>query len=143
MQNTYRDLFDQETKEGFPETVRRELRVRHVSPQWLRAGMLEAKNVEDLYREVKDSGPLPDIPMIVLCSMATDGFREVVSSGESQELIHAEIEGKHQLYLDFARTVPRGQVRPVDAGHLTLHLRHPKEVVRAISDVLGQVSNPG
>lgn len=82
MQDTYRDLFEAETADkGFPEPLRRVLMDRHVSPQWLRVGMLEAKNVEDLYREVQTAGPLPDVPLVVICSMSTDGFRAVVSSG--------------------------------------------------------------
>lgn len=140
MQDNYRRLFEQEMAEGFPEAIRQALIERHVSPQWLRVGILEAKNVEQLYKEVKGEGPLPDVPLVVLCSTGTDGFKEAVSVGESQELMRAEIEGKRRLYEDFARSLPRGQIRLVDAGHVTMHLRHPGAVVHAITDVLAQAT---
>jgi len=28
-------------------------------------------------------GPLPDVPLIILCSMATDAFKEAVSAGDT------------------------------------------------------------
>ncbi len=31
-------------------------------------------------------GPLPDVPLIILCSMATDAFREAVSVGDTRHV---------------------------------------------------------
>jgi hypothetical protein len=79
---------------------------------------------------------MPDVPLIVLCSMATDGFNAAVLVGEDEMLLRAEIEGKRRLYEALAGSVQRGEVRLVDAGHVTMHLRHPDAVIRAIGDLL-------
>jgi pimeloyl-ACP methyl ester carboxylesterase len=131
----YRDLFTQEMKDWPPE-IREALVERHISLDWLWAGMQEAKNVAELYDEVRHAGSLPDVPLIILCSMGTDGFKEAVSVGESESLLRQEIDGKRRLYNQLAESVPRGEVRLVDAGHVTLHLRHPEAVLEAIRDLL-------
>jgi hypothetical protein len=43
-------------------------------------------------------------------------------------LLHEEIEAKSRLYRDFAKSVPCGEVRPVEAGHVTIHLRREQAV---------------
>jgi hypothetical protein len=120
----------------WPEEIRQPLIDRHVSPEWLRVGFQEA-NVEQLYDEVRHAGPMPDVPLIVLCSMGTDSFKRAVPVGESESLLREEIEGKRWLYTALASSVPRGEVRPVDAGHVTMHLRRPDAVLQAIQDLLG------
>lgn len=135
-QQQYRAIFEQVTATGWPEPIRRQLIDRHVSPQWLRVGLLEAKNVEQLYQEIRDAGPVPDLPLIVLCSMGTDEFKRAVSTGESDELLAQEIDGKRRLYETFAHSVPRGQIRVLDTGHVTMHLRQPDAVLNAIRDLL-------
>jgi pimeloyl-ACP methyl ester carboxylesterase len=133
----YRGLFAKEMAD-WPEDVRRPLIDRHVSPDWLRAGLLEAKNIDQLYDEVRRAGPMPDVPLIVLCSMGIDGFKEAVLVGESESLLREEIEGKRRLCTALAASVPRGEVRLVDAGHVTMHMRHPDAVRQAIQDLLGK-----
>jgi hypothetical protein len=78
---------------------------------------------------------MPDVPLIVLCSMGTDGFKEAVSVGESESLLREEIDGKRRLYTAMVESVPRGEIRLVDAGHVTMHLRHPEAVLEAIQDL--------
>ena len=56
--------------------------------------------------------------------------------GESDSLLHQEIEAKARLYTALAESVPRGENRLVDAGHVTIHFRRPEAVLRAIRDVL-------
>ena len=131
----YRGLFAQEMAD-WPDAVREQLTERHVSLDWLGVGLKEASNVDRLYDEIRREGPMPDVPMIVLCSMGTDGFKQAVSVGESESLLREEIEGKRRLYADFASSVPRGEVRHVNAGHVTLHMRHPEAVLQAIGDLL-------
>ena len=133
-----RGLFAQEMT-GWPAAIREVLIERHVSPAWLRTGLQEAGNIDQLYDEVRHAGPMPDVPLIILSSMGTDGFKQAVLVGESESLLREEIEGKRRLYTDFARSVPRGEVRLVDAGHVTLHLRHPEAVLGALADLPGQV----
>jgi pimeloyl-ACP methyl ester carboxylesterase len=131
----YRGLFTQEMV-NWPEEVREVLIERHVSPEWLGVGIREASNIDQIYDEVRHAGPLPDVPLIVLCSMGTDGFKQAVSSGESESLLHEEIEGKRQLYTDVVSSVPRGEIRLVEAGHVTLPFRCPDAVLQAIQDLL-------
>ncbi len=83
MQDKYRKLFEQETAEGFPEPIRRLLVERHVSPQWLRVGMLEAKNVEQPHEEVQGAGSLPDLPLGRPCPLGTDGIPKRTSLADT------------------------------------------------------------
>jgi hypothetical protein len=69
--------------------------------------------------------------------MGTDSFKRAVSVGESESLLREEIEGKRRLYTALAESVPRGEIRLVDAGHVTMHLRRPDAVLQAIQDLIG------
>ena len=131
----YRDLFAQEMKD-WPQEIREMLVERHASLDWLWVGIQESKNVDQIYDETRHAGPMPDVPLIILCSMGIDGFKEAVSVGESESLLRAEIDGKRRLYTALAGSVPRGEVRLVDSGHVTMSLRHPEAVFEAIKDLL-------
>ena len=133
----YRALFAQEMAD-WPEGIREVLIERHASLEWLWAGVQESQNVEQLYDEVRHAGPMPDVPLIVLCSMGTDGFKEAVSVGESESLLREEIDAKRRLYTALVESVPRGEIRLVESGHVTLHLRHPEVVLEAIQDLIGR-----
>ncbi|MBO2453870.1 alpha/beta hydrolase [Actinomadura barringtoniae] len=133
----YRGLFGAELRD-WPEETREPLVDGHVSESWLRVGFDEAKNVEELYDEVRGAGPLPDVPLIVLSSSEVDPFKQAVSQGIPEEALRQEIEGKNRLYTAFAQTVPRGEMRPVEgAGHVTITYRGTGAVLQAIRDVLG------
>jgi pimeloyl-ACP methyl ester carboxylesterase len=134
----YRGLFAQEMAD-WPEEIREPLIDRHVSREWLRVGLQEAKNVDQLYDEVRHAGPMPDVPLIVLSSMGIDSFKRAVSQGTSESLLREEIEGKRRLYTALAESVPRGEIRLIEnAGHVTIHLRRPDAVFQAIQDLLGR-----
>jgi pimeloyl-ACP methyl ester carboxylesterase len=133
----YRGLFEQEMA-GWPAEIRERLIERHLSPGWLLTGFREAGNVDELYDEVRQAGPMPDVPLIVLCSMEVDGFKQAVSAGVPDSLLREEIEGKRRLYTALAGSVPRGEIRLVGAGHVTIHLRHPDAVLQAIQDLLAR-----
>jgi pimeloyl-ACP methyl ester carboxylesterase len=132
----YRRLFAQEMMD-WPASLRAGLVERHVSLQWLWAGIREAQNAPRLYREVRAGGATPDVRMIILCSMGIDDFRRAVSVGESGELMVEELAGKRRLYEALAATATPGEVRLVDAGHVTISFRHPEAVEQAVADVLG------
>ncbi len=133
----YRRLFAQEMAD-WPGEIRELLIERHVSLDWLWAGVQEAQNADQLYDEVRGAGPMPDVPLIILCAMSVDDFRRAVSVGESESQLREELEGKRRLYAKLAASVSRGENRLVDAGHLTMHLRHPDAVLQAIQDLLGR-----
>lgn len=131
----YRGLFERELA-GWPAEVREPLIDYHVGPRGLKIGLLEASNVEQLHAEVRAAGPLPDVPMIVLSSTQVDPFKLAVSPGVPEALLHEEIEAKSRLYTEFAGSVPRGEFRPVEGGHVTIHLRGEDTVVEALQDLL-------
>jgi hypothetical protein len=123
----------------WPDSIRELLIERHVSPAWLRVGFQEAKNVDQLYDEVRHAGPMPDVPLMILTSMGIDSFKRAVSQGTSESLLREEIEGKRRLYTAWASSIPRGDIRLIDdVGHVTTHLRRPDAVLQAIQDLLGR-----
>jgi len=131
----YRGLFAQEMAD-WPEEIRDLLIDRHVSVEWLRAGLQETKNIQRLYDEVRHAGPMPDVPLIILSSIGIDAFKRAVSQGISDALLHEEIEGKRRLYTALAESVPRGEIRLIEhAGHVTIHFRRPDAVIQAIQDL--------
>ena len=136
----YRGLFEQEMTD-WPADIRERLIERHLSPDWLLTGFREAGNVDELYGEVRHAGPMPDVPLIVLCSMEADGFKMAVSAGVSDSLLREEIEGKRRLYTALAGSVPRGEIRLADAGHVTMHLRRPGAVLQAVQDLLARLED--
>ena len=138
----YRALFAQEMAD-WPEGIHDLLIERHVSLEWLFIGLQESKNVDQLYEEIRHAGPIPDVPLIVLCSIGTDGCKEAVSVGESESLLREEIDGKRRLYTAMVESVPRGEIRLVDDGHVTMHLRHPEAVAEAILDLLWRATTAG
>lgn len=133
-QQLYSKLFSDEMTSWEPH-MRETLVRQHASLDWLAVGLRESRDIDDLYREVRDVGPMPDVPLVILVSTGTDGFRDAVSSGESPELLQAEAEAKLQLYGDIASSVTRGRVLSVDGGHLTMPFRHAEHVIDAIREL--------
>jgi pimeloyl-ACP methyl ester carboxylesterase len=133
----YRGLFAQEMAD-WPREIREPLIDAHVSPQWLRVGLRENKNLSQVYDEIRRAGPMPGLPLIILCSMQTDAFKQAVPAGGPESLLQGEIDGKRRLYTALARSVPHGEIRLIDAGHATMHYRRPGAVLQAIRDLLGR-----
>lgn len=131
----YRGLFAQELA-SWPAEVRDPLIDYHVSPRGLKIGVQEASNLEQIYAEIRAASPLPDIPLLILSSTQIDPFKTAVSASIPESLLHEEIDAKFRLYTDFAKSVPRGEVRPVEAGHVTIHLRGEQAVAQAIADLV-------
>jgi pimeloyl-ACP methyl ester carboxylesterase len=138
----YRGLFEQELAD-WPAEVREPLIDYHISSRGLKIGFQEASNVEDLYAEVRAAGPLPDVPLLVLSSNLVDPFKAVVAQGIAAHLLEGEIAGKHRLYRDLAGTVPRGEFRTVEGGHVTIHLRGEREVTAAMRELAAAARVPG
>ncbi len=133
-QELYRHVFEQEMAD-WPTNVRASLVEQHASLDWLAVGLRETRKLDRLYDEIRAT-PVPHAPLIVLCSTGSDRFREAVSSGESNEVLQAEIEAKMRLYAKLASTVSRGEVRKVDCGHVNIPFRQVDAIVQAIEDVL-------
>jgi pimeloyl-ACP methyl ester carboxylesterase len=134
----YRALFEEEMTD-WPEEIRQVLVERHVSLDWLRAGLQEATNVEQLYDEIRHAGQMPDVQLIILTSMDIDPFKAAVSQGTPESLLRAEIEGKRRLYTTWAHSL-HGENRLIeDVGHVTLHFRRPDAVMQAIRDLFDRL----
>ena len=134
----YRHLFEQEMTD-WPEEISKVLVECHVSLAWLRAGLQEATNVEQLYDEVRHAGGMPDVPVIILTSMGIDPFKAAVSQGIPESLLREEIEGKRRLYTTWAHSL-HGENRLIeDVGHVTLHFRRPDAVLQAIQDLIDRL----
>ena len=134
----YRHLFEQEMTD-WPEEISKVLVERHVSLAWLRVGLQEATNVEQLYDEVRHAEGMPDVPVIILTSMGIDPFKAAVSQGIPESLLREEIEGKRRLYTTWAHSL-HGENRLIeDVGHVTLHFRRPDAVLQAIQDLIDRL----
>jgi pimeloyl-ACP methyl ester carboxylesterase len=134
----YRGLFAQEMA-GWPEEIRQVLIECHISLDWLRAGLQEAENVDQLYDEVRHAGQMPDLPLIILTSTGIDPFKAAVSQGTPESLLREEIEGKRRLYTAWANSL-HGENRLIeDVGHVTLPFRRPDAVLQAIRDILDRL----
>jgi len=135
----YRGLFGAEMAD-WPEEIREPLIERHVSKEWLRVGLQEAKNLGQLNDELRRTGKMPDVPLIILTAMGIDPFKQAVSGGIPEALLREEIDGKRRLYTALAESVSQGENRLVDGvGHVTLHLRRPDAVAQAIQDLLARI----
>ena len=76
----YRGLFAQEMADWPAGHSRRSHRTPR-QPGLVTGGLQEAKNIDQLYDEVRHAGPMPDVPLIVLCSIGIDPFKTAVSQG--------------------------------------------------------------
>jgi pimeloyl-ACP methyl ester carboxylesterase len=133
----YRGLFSQMMAD-WPQEIREPLVESHVSAEWIMDGYALVPYRDRFLDELRQAGPLPDAPLILLTAMDVDDFKKAVLIGESDELLRAEIAGKQRLYTDLAASVPRGENRLVHgAGHASLHWRRPDAVLRAIRDLIG------
>jgi pimeloyl-ACP methyl ester carboxylesterase len=137
----YRGLFGAEMAD-WPEEIREPLIECHVSREWLRVGLQEAKNIGQLNDELRRTRWMPDVPLIILTAMGIDPFKQAVSGGTPEALLREEIEGKRRLYTALADSVSEGENRLIDGvGHVTLHLRRPDAVQQAIQDLLGRLGS--
>ena len=131
----YRGLFSQELA-SWPAEIREPLIDYHLSPRGLKVGFQEASNVDHLYAEIGAAGAVHDVPLLILSSTQVDPFKAVVSQGISESLLDEEIEAKFRLYTDVAKSAPRGGVRSVEAGHVTIHLRGEQAIADALADLV-------
>ena len=133
-QKIYRELFTEELKE-WPNEIKEKLINDHANIQWLLAGSRESVNVDDLYEEMRNVGPIPNIPTTILCSMEIDAFRRVVLAGETDDLIAKEIEGKKMLYQEYLSSLTEGKLIELRSGHVNMPFRYPDAAALAIKEM--------
>jgi pimeloyl-ACP methyl ester carboxylesterase len=118
---------------AWPEGPRQTLIEYHLRA-W-RKSLDEARNLNtEVFGELRQGGPLPDVPLIVLTAMGIDPFQAAFIPQTQLRELNAL---KEPIYETFARSVPRGENRSLaDAGHSTLHTDRPDAVVQALHDLL-------
>jgi pimeloyl-ACP methyl ester carboxylesterase len=132
-QRFYRPLFEGMFV-AWPDALRPMLIDYHLA-HWSRS-LKEAGNLQpQVLVEIRDGGPLPDAPMIVLTAMGIDPF---IAPFVPEVELQAGNVRKRGYYDALAASVPCGENRLVEAGHSTLHTDQPQAVVAAIRDVLAR-----
>jgi pimeloyl-ACP methyl ester carboxylesterase len=128
----------------WPDAVRERLVEYHLRSlrksleEWPASSRRDQAN--ELVKEIRDGGPLPDVPLIVLTAMGLDPF---MAAFMPEAFLRQVNDGKRVMYSAFARSVPRGEHRAVEnAGHTTIHTDRPDAVVQAIRDLLERGQSP-
>lgn len=118
---------------AWPDPLREAL-IEHHLTTW-RTGIRETLNFEDeVYDELRNGGPLPDVPLTVLTTTGSNPYWAHFMSDELQREAH---DGVRALHAALAGSVPRGEHRVIDgASHQYAHVTHPDAVLRALRDLL-------
>src|SRR6476620_4430179 len=77
----FRPIFEGMYKD-WPAEIREPLIERHLDPAQVRAGILEASNVDQLYEEMRHGGPMPAVPVILYTAMGIDASQTIFSTKE-------------------------------------------------------------
>lgn len=134
----YRGLLAQMMAD-WPKEICEPLIDNHVSPGWIKDGYNVVPHRDRFLDEMRQAGPLPDVPLILLTAMDIDDFKKAVLIGENEQLLREEIDGKRRLYDALAASVPHGENRLVHgAGHASIPWRRPDAVLQAIQDLLSR-----
>ena len=120
---------------SWPAAVRGPLIDNHLGA-W-RTAMDETANLEtDIYAELRDGGPLPDVPLIVLTATGINPFWAKFAPAE---VARQAQQGVHAMHAAMAAAVPRGEHRLLPgASHQIAHVQQPDAVVQAVADVLSR-----
>lgn len=122
---------------GWPPEVREPLLARGFSPAAHLRSLRESMNLPKLFQEVRDAGPDPDLPLVLVSAMGSDAFAAELSPPEARAGAAAAARAKHELYADFIATLPRAELRRLDdVGHSGLVWSRPDVAARAVRDVL-------
>lgn len=120
----------------FPADVRARLIDRHISPERLLTGVREGLNVQALLAELRDGGPVPDVPMIVLSGSAVGAEQTVF---QSEENVRDQVAASQRLFEAIA-AAPHGEHRVLsDASHVTIPMVRSDAVAEAARDLLGRL----
>jgi pimeloyl-ACP methyl ester carboxylesterase len=126
-----------EMYEEWPPQVREALIERQLDPSRLAVGVMEGSNIEAIYQELRNGGPIPNVPMIVLTAMGSDAAQLVFST---PEVIQAQNEAKLKTAEAFVRSTPGAENRVLqDASHVMLHTRRPDAVIQGVRDLLKRI----
>jgi pimeloyl-ACP methyl ester carboxylesterase len=130
---SFRPIFEGMYKD-WPAEIREPLIERHLDPAQVRAGMLEASNVDQLYEEMRQSGPMPGVPTIVYTAMGIDASQTIFSS---EEVVRAQNAAKLATNSAFVESSSSAEHRVLeDASHAMIHAQRPDAVLQGVRDLL-------
>ena len=131
----FRPIFDGMYKE-WPSEIREPLIERHLDPAQVRAGMLEASNVDQLYEEMRHGGPMPAVPMIVYTAMGIDASQTIFST---EEVVRAQNAAKLATNSAFVEALSGAEHRVLeDASHAMIHVQRPDAVLQGVRHLLAR-----
>ncbi|MDA3625268.1 alpha/beta hydrolase [Saccharopolyspora sp. WRP15-2] len=134
MRAAYRRTFGRALAD-WPAEIREPLLDQGFSSVGYQQSLQEPRNLPRLFDEVRDAGPDPDLPMIIVSAIGTDAFADELVPPEARESAAESGRAKHRLYTDIAAALPQAEVRRVDdAGHSGIAWLRPDAVVQAIRD---------
>jgi hypothetical protein len=131
MMEAYRALFSEKFR-TWPDGVRETVVARHVEG-W-RTGILESLSIEMVCEDLRNGGPVPEVPITVISAMGIDPVQRAFTPDELQRKVN---EGKLTLNQLITRSVPGGRhVVVEDAAHAWITMDRPDVVVEAIEELL-------
>lgn len=90
-----------------------------------------------LFEEVREAGPDPDVPLVLLSAMGPDAFTDELLAPEIRASAQESALAKHRCFEEFVASRPGARLRRIDeAGHNGLVWARADAVVDAIRDVL-------
>ncbi|MEU6131667.1 alpha/beta hydrolase [Saccharopolyspora sp. NPDC047091] len=123
----------------WPTEVREPLLARGFGPAAHLRSLRESMNLPELFREVREAGPDPDLPLVLVSAMGSDAFADELSPPEARASAAEAARAKHELYADFTAALPRAELRRLDdVGHSGLVWSRPDAAARAVRDVLAR-----
>ncbi|MFE0022746.1 alpha/beta fold hydrolase [Amycolatopsis sp. NPDC059021] len=115
----------------WPDELREPAVARHLDPALLLRGMEENRTALAVTGELRDGGPVPGVPLVVVTALGIDPGQALFLS---EEELAAQNDAKLRLYGEVA--APGKHVVLDSGGHSSLHTDRPDDVTRAILDVL-------
>lgn len=138
MRTAYRAAFDRALPD-WPAGIREPLLEGGFSEEGYLRSLREPMTLPDLFGEVRDAGPEPETPVIIVSAMGPDPVAEELAPPGSRDTTREPGNAKHRLYSHLATALPRTEVRRLDdAGHSNITWARPDAVVRAVRDVLAR-----
>lgn len=125
----------------WPDGLRELLVERRIDPALLLRGLQENRTAQTVCEELRQGGPVPDVPLIVLSALGIDPGQALFLSPAD---LAAQNEAKLRLNTSIAASMPRGEHRVLDSGtHSSIHMDRPDDVLRAIKDVIDHAAGHG
>lgn len=123
----------------WPADIREPLLERVFSSDGYQRSLREPMNLPRLFDEIREAGPDPDLPVLLVSAMGSDPVAEELAPSADSGSGDQSHQGKHRLYTDLATALPRAEIRRLDdAGHSVLAWARPDAVIQAIRDALSR-----